>query len=105
MKKYRKLLTCLFALTLAFSAVGCGSSKEQEATAEAAETGTAASETIASGADMNTELDTEDAASSETSPSLADGLIITVTKMEVEIDQNRMYVNVENTTENDIYVE
>lgn len=58
----KKLTAYLLAFALALAAVGCGSSKEQE---------TAASETIGGDVAAGTELDTENAASSEASSEAA----------------------------------
>lgn len=60
-KKNGKLTASLLALTLALTVGGCGSSGEQETSAETAETETNASDTIGSGADMKTEADTPEA--------------------------------------------
>ena len=84
-KKFPALVLLLLALTV----TGRGNDKEQDASADREKTG--ASDTIGAGAD--------------TSVSLGEALVITAAKMETEPGRNKVYVDIENITENDVYIE
>lgn len=104
-KNTKKLTACLLALALALTTAGCAGSKEQEAAAETPEMEEMeanASDTVGGGTDMNMDLDTEE---TETSVPLKEALTINVSHMETQPGRNKLYVDIENTTENDITIE
>ena len=103
MKRSREFLALALLVPTLITAA-CGSGGEQAETAETgAETTEAdASETIGAGADVNTELDAPEA---KVSVPLSEALVITATKIETEMGRNRVYVDIENTTGEDVYIE
>ena len=103
MKRSKKIFA-LALLVPVLITVACGSGGKQEETAETdtETTETAASEAIGAGTDVNTELDAPDA---KASVPLGEALTITTAKMETQPGRNKIYVDIENTAGEDVYIE